>query len=112
MDKSIVTSSKIDNATVLINAGQRLDNNNASDMAFAICTAQAGGITDIRIDLSELELLSSAGIGSILGSVEVSREAGGDITLWNPSEKIMHILEVLDVADYLTIKAGSSAAIV
>ena len=50
-----------------------------------------------------LEFLSSAGVGSMLGTVEVSREMGGDIVLCGPSEKIVHILEVLDLCDYLTI---------
>ena len=57
----------------------------------------------IVIDMSELQFLSSAGIGSILGTVELFRERGGDIVLTNVGNKIMHILDVLNLAEYLTI---------
>lgn len=77
-------------------------------MSRAIGAAQSEGIVDIRIDMSELQLLSSAGIGSILGAVEISREAGGDITIWNVPEKINAVLEMLDLHEYLTVKTGEA----
>jgi anti-anti-sigma regulatory factor len=49
-------------------------------------------------------------VGSILGSVETSRAAGGDIILCNASEKIRHIFEILDLCDYLTIVETEEAA--
>ena len=54
--------------------------------------------------MTRLEFLSSAGIGSIVGTVALFREREGDIILTNVGPKIKHILDVLDLADYLTVE--------
>ena len=88
-----------------IDAGRVLDNNNAHEMFDRVAAAQRDGFTTIIIDMTNLEFLSSAGVGSILGSIEASRQAGGDIILCNLSETIRHIFNVLDLTDYVTIKS-------
>jgi len=108
MSKSALKKNRIDDKTLLIFSGPTLDNDNAAEMSVAIENAQKDGCLDIRIDMSEIELLSSAGIGSILGSVELSRSRGGDITLWNPSERATAVLEILDLDEYMTIKSGAA----
>jgi len=89
---------------LLIKLGQKLDNNNAQDMVVAITSALESGYRFLIVDMTALEFLSSAGVGSFLGTVEAARSAGGDIVLCNVSENIMHVLTVLDVAEYLTVK--------
>jgi anti-anti-sigma factor len=89
--------------SVLIIPGQALDNSNAHLMVDAITSAQAGGVKNIIIDMAELEFLSSAGVGAILGTIETSREAGGDIVLCSVPDSIRHVLDVLDLTDFLTI---------
>jgi len=97
--------------TLVICPGKTLDNNNAHEMVDIITTAQSRGFRFIILDLSALEFLSSAGVGSILGTVETSREAGGDIILCNVRESIIHVLTVLDLADYLTIKSDEAESL-
>ena len=99
----MISAKKAGADTMVLSPGQALDNTNAHEMTEAICAAQGEGFKNIIIDMEGLEFLSSAGVGSMLGTVEVSREMGGDIVLCGPSEKIVHILEVLDLCDYLTI---------
>ena len=101
---------KIDDDTLTIVTGNTLDNNNAHQMVEAITAAQKEGFKYIVIDMSRLEFLSSAGVGSIIGTVEISREKGGDIILLNLSDPILHVLKVLDLADFLTIKESTGAA--
>jgi anti-anti-sigma factor len=102
----MILQKKLDEKTWMINPGKILDNNNAHEIADAISTAQSGDYQYIILDMKELEFLSSAGVGSILGSVEISRDKGGDIVLRNVPEKILHVLEVLDLLDYLTISSN------
>lgn len=102
----MILQKKLDEKTWMINPGKVLDNDNAHEFADAISAAQAEGYSYIILDMKELEFLSSTGVGSILGSVETSREKGGDIVLRNVPEKILHILEVLDLLDYLTISSN------
>jgi anti-sigma B factor antagonist len=106
----MISQKALEKNTLVINPGKVLDNNNAHEMADAISTAQAEGYKHIILDMRELEFLSSAGVGSILSAVDISRGKGGDIVLCNASEKILHILEVLDLLDYLTIKPNQEVA--
>jgi len=96
--------------TVIIKTGKQLDNNNAHEMVETIVSIQIEGYKFIILDMLQLEFISSAGVGSILGTIEASREIGGDIILCNASNSIMQVLEVLDLADYLTIKSDRAEA--
>ena len=82
---------------LLIRLGTTLDNNNAHEMVEEITGALDRGFKYLIIDMTSLEFLSSAGVGSFLGTVESAREAGGDIVLCNVPGNIMHVLEVLDL---------------
>jgi len=111
MSEIKIEKKKISDDIISLNAGKTLDNNNAHLMVEAISEAQASGFQFIIIDMSNLEFLSSAGVGSILGTVEESRELGGDIILCNVSPTIMQVLDVLDLSDFLTIKADKTSAL-
>ena len=58
----------------------------------------------IIVDMTALEFISSAGVGSILGTLSTARDQGGDIVLYGLSEAVKHIFKILDLLDYLTIK--------
>jgi anti-anti-sigma factor len=103
---------KIDDRTVMINPGMVLDSNNAGEMSEAIGAAVAEHFRFIVLDMGELEVISSAGVGSIIGSVDVLRAYGGDIILCNLKGMVHHIFEILDLCDYLTIEATGEAALV
>jgi anti-anti-sigma factor len=79
-------------------------------MSEAIIQAQSDGFKYIVLNLSGLDFISSAGVGSILASVESSRGVGGDIILCHASDKIRHIFEILDLCDYLTIVEDEKSA--
>jgi anti-anti-sigma factor len=94
----------------LINPGKILDNGNAHEMVRLLTGAQTDGFRYVVLDMATLEFLSSAGVGSLLGSVDQFRELGGDIILCHVPEPIMHILKVLDLADFFTIKQNTGEA--
>lgn len=96
----------VNDDTCVIEAQSRLDNNNAHEMHGAIGELLNKGYKNIIVDMGQLEFLASAGVGSIIGNVETAREAGGDIILCNVSEPVRHVLDVLDLGEYLTV-AGS-----
>jgi len=106
-----ITSRTVNDDTIILNPGTLLDNNNAHEMAAAISDAQTRNYRFIIVDMQHLEFISSAGVGSILGSVEAAREIEGDIIICNASETILHVFEVLDLFDYLTIKKTEKEAV-
>jgi len=94
-----------------ITLGQMLDNNNAESVVQTIVNAQERGCKFIIIDCEKLTFLSSAGVGAIIGTLEASRDQGGDIVLCNVSETICHVLSVLDLLSFLTVKGSVQEAI-
>ena len=110
MDKQSITERVLKDDTLVIHPGRLLDNNNAHVMAEAIASAQANGYKFIIIEMTGLEFLSSAGVGSILSNVETAREMGGDIVLCGVPGTILQVLEVCDLTDYLTIRPGEKEA--
>ena len=106
----MISRKQVDDSIVIICPEKVLDNNNAHEMSEAIIQAQSEGYKYIILNLSTLDFISSAGVGSILGSVESSRGVGGDIILCRAPDKIRHIFEILDLCDYLTIVKDEEAA--
>lgn len=110
MNTQFARQQTLSDTTLLIETGTSLDNSNAHEMVNLITSAQSRGFINVILDMAALEFLSSAGVGSILGTVEMFREQGGDIYLCNLSENIRHVLEVLDLTDYLSIPANRREA--
>lgn len=106
MTASTIMTEQLAEDTIIIDPGKQLDNSNAHILTDAIARAQGSGFKYIIIDMKKLEFISSAGVGSILGSAEVLREMGGDIILCNASENIMYVLSVLDLTEYFTIRSN------
>ncbi len=112
MSELAFTTRSLNDDCLVIEPGRTLDNTNAHQMVETIMAAQDRGFRYLIIDLAAVELLSSAGVGSILGTIEGTRERGGDIVLCNASEQILHVLQVLDLLEYLTIAPNESAAVI
>jgi anti-anti-sigma factor len=95
---------------MLVQLGSRLDNSNAPAMLQLISEGQDKGVKFIILDCQNVELMSSSGVGSILGSVEVLRQNDGDIVLCNLSNQAERVLQVLDLLGYLTVTATPQEA--
>ena len=93
-----------------VTLGNRLDNSNAPAMLQLINETKDKGVRFIILNCQNVELLSSAGVGSILGSVDNLRQANGDIILCNLSPQVRRVLEVLDLHEYLTIALTQTEA--
>lgn len=110
-NEQAITQQPFGEHILIVHPPAALDNNNAHEMVDVITTAQTSGYRYIILDMTDVEFLSSAGVGSILGTVESSRERGGDIILCNLAEPILHILGILDLGEYLTIHPNQEAAL-
>ncbi|MBU0985477.1 MAG: STAS domain-containing protein [candidate division Zixibacteria bacterium] len=111
MEKTTITKRNIADDVIALCPGKTLDNSNAHDMVDAIVRAEQSGYRFIVVDMAGLEFLSSAGVGSILSTVELLREKGGDIVLCNVPTSVFHVLEVLDLSEYLTIRTTEEDAV-
>lgn len=106
-----ITHDSVYSDTVVITTGSMIDNHNAHQLVDMITREYESGTKFVIINMKRLEFMSSAGVGSILGTVELLRERGGDIILCDLSPTIHYVLDVLDVTDYFTIKSSNDEAI-
>jgi anti-anti-sigma factor len=106
----MISRKEVDGNCIVLRPEKALDNSNAHEMTEEILRAQSEGHRYVILNLEALEFISSAGVGSILGSVGSSRTAGGDIILCNAPDKIRHVFEILDLCEFLTIVDDEAAA--
>jgi len=107
----VFDTEQIDSATIVIRMGRVLDNNNAHEVMQVVDAAIKDGHRFVVCDMTGLEFLSSAGVGSLISSLSVLRSNGGSLTLFGLSEKILHVLEVLDLKDYIPMETNLEAAV-
>jgi anti-sigma B factor antagonist len=64
-----------------------------------------GGVSSIVLDLSETGFLDSSGLRAILTAHRrLSTEQGG-LTLQNPSEPVVRLLEITGLSDHFTVES-------
>ena len=61
------------------------------------------GITELILDLKNLEYISSAGLRVLLGMAQIM-EKQGDMKVTNPNEAVMDVFSVTGFDDILTIE--------
>jgi anti-anti-sigma factor len=63
------------------------------------------------VDLSQIERISSAGVGVFLSKLRVIREKHGNIILINPTPEVMKMFAKLGITQYFTIAKDRQAAL-
>jgi len=91
------------NGTALaLSLGGRLDTTTAPELDETL-KGSLEGVTDLTLDLTELEYLSSAGLRVLL-SAQKRMSKQGTMTVKNVNDTIMEIFEITGFADILTIQ--------
>jgi anti-sigma B factor antagonist len=60
-----------------------------------------GGKNRIVVDLSTTEFIDSSGLGALIASLKVAREAGGDLCIAAPSPQVCTVLELSNLDQLL-----------
>ena len=78
----------------------RFDAYAAPEVAATLETMMDEGISDIWLDMSETTFIDSTALAELVRFMKRARTAGGDLTLWKPSDAVRVILELtsLDLA--------------
>jgi anti-anti-sigma factor len=69
------------------------------------------GASQVVIDLAELNYISSAGIGAMMGLVQRLRRQGGDMVLLRPNTKVQKILAMLGFTEIFKIAQSEDEAL-
>ena len=60
-------------------------------------------VTDITLDLAELDYVASAGLRVIVSNDKKARQKGGVVRIANANEEVMEVLDVTGLVDILEI---------
>ena len=96
-----IKTDKKDSALTVVLEG-RLDTNTAPELDETL-KASLEGVTDLTLDLENLEYLSSAGLRVLL-SAQKTMNKQGEMKVVHVNETIMEIFEVTGFSDILTIE--------
>ena len=102
MEEIAMTITKTaENGTLRIALEGRLDTNTAPQLEAELKTSLSG-ITELELDFSGLEYVSSAGLRVLLAAQKtMSRQ--GKMTIRNVNETIMEVFEITGFVEILTI---------
>ncbi len=107
-----VAISREENGACVIALSGQLDAHTAPELErFLEDTIRNGKKAKLVLDFTLLEYISSAGLGVLMGFVEETREAGGDIKLASVPEKIYHVLDLLGFPVVFSIEPTVAEAI-
>lgn len=102
MEEIAMTITKTaENGTLRIALEGRLDTNTAPQLETELKTSLSG-VTELELDFSGLEYISSAGLRVLLAAQKtMSRQ--GKMTIRNVNETIMEVFEITGFVEILTI---------
>lgn len=63
-------------------------------------------VTDLVVDLANLEFIDSSGISVIVAGLERLKVRGGSLSVRNPNPVAMRVFEVTALTDYLSVAGG------
>lgn len=95
-------SKEIKDTAMIISVGGRLDTFTAPQLENEI-KQNISGITELTIDMSELEYISSAGLRVLLSAQKIMNKQG-NMTIRNVKKEIAEIFEVTGFDDILNIE--------
>ena len=91
---------KLDNGTLTISVGGRLDTNTAPELEAAL---KFDGATSVVFDFAELEYISSAGLRVLMTAHKTLAAAGGGVKVLNPNEMVRGVFDMTGLSDILEI---------
>ena len=98
-----MTINKIaENELLTVSVGGRLDTSTAPELE-AVLNESLDGVTDLVLDVGDLEYMSSAGLRVLLAT-QKKMVKKGTMKVKNVNETIMEIFEITGFADILTIE--------
>ena len=92
----------IENGTTIIALAGRLDTTTAPELEQEV-KASLTGLSELVMDMKELDYISSAGLRVLLSAQKVMNKQGS-MTIKNANDTILEIFEVTGFSDILTIE--------
>lgn len=105
-----ISSNKEEQLCVITISGE-IDASSSIDLDSAISSALKKGERKILVDCANLTYISSAGLGVFMSYLEDFEEQGIKIALYNMSDKVKSVFEILGLVDLISILSTKEEAI-
>ncbi len=99
------------NRVDLLQIEGRVDSNTAPDLGAALNAQVEKGTTNLVVDLSGVEYISSAGLRELVSTLKRVKTAGGDLRLCSPSERVNEVLKLSGLDSIFQIYADQVSAV-
>ncbi len=110
MRNFLIKSKTVDNIGILYPTGH-LDAHSVEKFEKEIVKMINGDIVNIVVNCSDLNYISSAGMGIIMGYLDEIREKGGDIKLSNVEERVYEIFDLVGFTEIYEFVENENSAI-
>src|SRR5476651_2676409 len=94
-DLTINRDSLKDERVEILYLGGSLDTHSFESLESAIEAIFAEGTYAVIISMSEIEYVSSAGLGTIVSATNQAQKNGGNLVMLAPSEPVLEVLKLL-----------------
>lgn len=91
-----------ENGKVRLSLSGRLDTTTAPQLDEALRALEAS--SDIALDFTDLEYLSSAGLRVLLSAQKRTTASGGALRICNANESTLEVFEITGFSDFLTLE--------
>jgi anti-sigma B factor antagonist len=88
MEISVTPMRRVD----LLKVSGRVDSSNSNELDEVLQTRLDEGRSNLVLDLSEVNYISSSGLRTLVTALRASKKKGGDVRLANPSERVQEVL--------------------
>jgi anti-sigma B factor antagonist len=89
----------------------RIDSTNAAELGDALNAAIDAGRTQIVLDLSNVEYMSSAGLRELVTARKKVKRGTGDLRLASPSPRVLEVLELAGLDSIFEIYSNQVEAV-
>ena len=109
-DMSDFATRTTDSGVVVVQPTGRLNMTASPTLRKQLSDIVEGGGNRIVVDLSDTEFIDSSGLGALVASLKIAREAGGDLRIAAPTPQICTVLELSNLDQLLhTYDSADSA---
>lgn len=101
----MIVNEKAEKDKLILYVKGRLDTTTAPQLE-EIIAGKVTGVTELILDFTELEYISSAGLRVLLATHKVMQKQRGSLTVRGVNDEVMEVLHITGFLDILNVKKG------
>jgi anti-sigma B factor antagonist len=105
------STKELNNVTVVKMEGSMLGGPEASELNSTLHKLLDAKKKNIVVDLGDVSLMNSSGLGMIIGAVTTMRNAGGNLKIAAATEKVVQVFKITKVSNVIELHNTVKSAV-